>query len=432
MKLTAVETPEKDVCKMTFAASAAELDAAAQAVYERTRAGITLEGFARGEATRAAVEAAKGESYFWYDAINELMAREVPPLYEQALTEHALSPVTDPVYDLVRADAAEGFTATATVCLEPEITVRRYTGFTARQKANPVTEREVDHFIGRRREALAELVPHKGPAVRGNVVHLTYVGFTDQGPFAGGQGTNAAITLGDGRMIPGFEEAILGHRAGDAFEIHVTFPAQYADAALAGKPAVFRAKLEDVCVRRLPALNADFAQKAGHADSIEAYRAEVRRHLEELKRQNAEQLARGAVLRQLSEETEGTLSTLLTDQQYLEELQQFQQELTRYRKKLETYLAETHQTQDQLKAQLREQAARQVRTHLALLRIARLEHLEPTDAEVDAEAAARAARAHQTPEAYLAETESRRSVRRQLCAARAADFVAAHSTILVE
>ena len=164
MKLVSVVTPEKDVCKMTFSATAEELNAAAEAVYVRQRADITIEGHEKGAATRAEIEAVNGEKFFWYDAINDLMNRDVPPIYEQVLAERKLTPVDVPAYDLVNADAQEGFTATAVVCIEPELTIGRYTGFTARQLPNPVTEKEIDHFIERRRAALAELVPHRGPA----------------------------------------------------------------------------------------------------------------------------------------------------------------------------------------------------------------------------------------------------------------------------
>lgn len=432
MKLVSVVTPEKDVCKMTFSATAEELNAAAEAVYVRQRADITIEGHEKGAATRAEIEAVNGEKFFWYDAINDLMNRDVPPIYEQVLAERKLTPVDVPAYDLVNADAQEGFTATAVVCIEPELTIGRYTGFTARQLPNPVTEKEIDHFIERRRAALAELVPHRGPAVKGNVVHVSYVGFLPgSGAFAGGQGTNVEIALGAGRMIPGFEEGILGHKAGDSFEIPVTFPANYSDAALAGKKATFNAKLTDVCVRQLPALNSAFAKKAGGVDSMEAYRAVVRTQLEQMKKQNAVNFARTAVLDQLADETKGELPHQLTDRQYFAELQQFQQELARMQKKLEVYLAQVHQTQEQLLAQLRESAARKVRVHIALLKIARMEKLEPTEADITAELEVQAKRAGKTPEEYL-ELEDRAAISRRLAAGRAAEYVIGHSTIITE
>lgn len=129
MKLVSVETPEKSVCKMTFSATAEELETASNAVYERTRASYTIKGFAKGEADRAQIEADRGEHTFWYDAINDLMDRDVPALYEAAMAEHGFKAVDDPSYDLVSVKKDEGFVATATTPLQPELNLTQTTGF---------------------------------------------------------------------------------------------------------------------------------------------------------------------------------------------------------------------------------------------------------------------------------------------------------------
>ena len=129
MKLVSVETPEKSVCKMTFSATAEELETASNAVYERTRASYTIKGFAKGEADRAQIEADRGEHTFWYDAINDLMDKDVPALYDAAMKEHGFKPVDEPSYDLVSVKKDEGFVATATTALQPELTLTQTTGF---------------------------------------------------------------------------------------------------------------------------------------------------------------------------------------------------------------------------------------------------------------------------------------------------------------
>ena len=129
MKLVSVETPEKSVCKMTFSATAEELEAASNAVYERTRASYTIKGFAKGEADRAQIEADRGEHTFWYDAINDLMDRDVPALYEAAMAEHGFKAVDEPSYDLVSVKKDDGFVATATTPLQPELNLTQTTGF---------------------------------------------------------------------------------------------------------------------------------------------------------------------------------------------------------------------------------------------------------------------------------------------------------------
>lgn len=429
MKLIRTENPERFVTVFTFAADAAELEAACQAVYERSRSNIQIEGYAQGEADRAAIEAANGETFFWYEAINDCMEREVPALLEAALAENGLEPVDEPGYELLHASKEEGFTATAAVVTEPEVTMHRYTGFTATCRPNPVSEQDVEHFIQRRRAALAELHPHQGPAVKGNIAVLTYVGFVDGKMFEGGKAAKQQIQLGAGRMIPGFEEGILGHKAGDSFEIKVTFPADYGAAALAGKEAVFQAHLDDVCVRRMPALNSDFARRAGKADSMEAYRAAVRAQLEAMRKENAMGRARTEILRLLSEELEGSLPHRLTESAFMAQLNQMQEQLAMMRKTLDDYLRETGRSREEVLAELRAAAEKQVRVRIALFRIARLENLEPTEADIDAEISTQAARQGKTIAQYTAEV-SRRAVRRGISSARAAEFVIAHSTIL--
>lgn len=287
MKLVSVETPEKSVCKMTFSASPEELEAASNAVYERTRASYTIRGFKKGEADRAQIEADRGEHTFWYDAINDLMDKDVPALYDAAMAEHGFVAVDNPVYDLVSVKKDEGFVATATVALQPELNLTKTTGFTAECVTPEVTDKEIDNVLERRRAAAAELVPHKGPAVKGNIVHIDYEGLLEGKPFQGGTAKNQAVQLGSGRMIPGFEEGILGHKAGEEFEIFVTFPNRYHAKDLAGKPVVFKIKLIDVCVRQIPALNSDFAKKVANVDTMDELRAQVKQQLHDGKHAGA-------------------------------------------------------------------------------------------------------------------------------------------------
>ena len=316
MKLVSVETPEKSVCKMTFSASAEELEAASNAVYERTRATYTIKGFAKGEADRAQIEADRGEHTFWYDAINDLMDKDVPALYDAAMAEHGFHAVDEPVYDLVSVKKDEGFVATATTALQPELSLTQTTGFKTECVTPEVTDKEIDAVLERRRAMAAELVPHKGPAVKGNIVHIDYEGLLEGKPFNGGAAQNQTLQLGSGRMSPGFEEGILGHKGGEEFDIFVTFPARYHVKDLAGKPVVFKIKLHDVCVRQLPALNSDFAKKAANVDTMDEFRAQIRQQLHDNKHAAALNRAKDAILTQLAAAAEGELPSVLVESAY--------------------------------------------------------------------------------------------------------------------
>ena len=428
MKLVSVETPEKSVCKMTFSASAEELETASNAVYERTRASYTIKGFKKGEADRAQIEADRGEHTFWYDAINDLMDKDVPALYDAALAEHGFVPVDAPVYDLVSVKKDEGFVATATVALQPELNLTKTTGFTTECVTPEVTDKEIDSVLERRRNAAAELVPHKGPAVKGNVVHMDFEGLLDGVAFQGGTAQNQSVQLGSGRMIPGFEEGILGHKAGEEFDIFVTFPARYHAKDLAGKPVIFKIKLIDVCVRQIPALNSDFAKKVANVDTLDELRAQVKQQLHDGKHASALNRAKDQILTQLADAAEGDLPSTLVESTYQLQMQQIQQQLQMQRLSLDRYLSQIHETRESFTAKVRTSAEKTARVRMALLQIAQQENLVPTEEEIDKQLAERAERTKKTLEEVKAQANVH-AMRRNEGIRKAADWVIEHSTI---
>ncbi len=428
MKLVSVETPEKSVCKMTFSASAEELETASNAVYERTRASYTIRGFAKGEADRAQIEADRGEHTFWYDAINDLMDKDVPALYDAAMAEHGFKAVDDPVYDLVSVKKDEGFVATATTALQPELNLTQTTGFKTECVTPAVTDKEIDNILERRRQAVAELVPHKGPAVKGNIVHMDYEGSIDGKVFAGGSAKNQTLQLGSGRMIPGFEDGILGHKGGESFDINVTFPANYHVKDLAGKPAVFKINLIDVCVCQLPALNSDFAKKIGKVDTMDEFRAQIKQQLYDGKHAGAMNRAKDQILTQLANAAEGDLPSVLIETTYQQEMERVQQQLQMQRMSLDRYLSQIHQTRESFTSAVRTAAEKNTRARMALLQIAQAENLVPTEEEIDKKLQERADRTKKTLDEIKANTNVE-AMRRNEGIRRAADYVIEHSTI---
>lgn len=428
MKLEKFEYAEKRVVKMTFSATAEELEAGAQAAYERTRDTYKIKGFEKGEADRAAIEAERGEHVFWYDAINDIMDRDVGALIAQAAADNQLEFVGQPSYDLVSVKKDEGFVATATICLRPELTLTRYTGLVVQCSPVPVTEKEVDAQIERVRRVHAELVPHKGPAVKGNVVILDYEGRIDGEVFQGGSAKEQKLTLGSGRMIPGFEEGILGHAAGEEFDINVTFPANYQARQLAGKAAVFHIVLHSVNVNQLPALNADFAKNVGKVDTMEEYRAAVRKQIETNRFNTAMSKARNDLMLQVGLNAEGELPTPLVEEEYNSQMRQFQYQMQMMHVSMAQFLQQTKQSKEEFNARMREGAEQQLRVRLAMNLVAEKEGLLPTDEELEAEIAARAGRSKKTVEEYK-QSHDAAAIRRGMIRQRAQAFVLAHCTI---
>ena len=270
-------------------------------------------------------------------------------------------------------------------------------------------------MLERRRAAAAELVPHKGPAVKGNIVHIDYEGLLEGKPFQGGTAQNQAVQLGSGRMIPGFEEGILGHKAGEEFEIFVTFPNRYHAKDLAGKPVVFKIKLIDVCVRQIPALNSDFAKKVANVDTMDELRAQVKQQLHDGKHACALNRAKDQILTQLADASEGELPSVLVETTYQQQMEQIQQQLQMQRLSLDRY-------------KLHAGAEKNTRARMALLQIAQQENLVPTEEDIDKALAARAERAKKTLE-EIKEKSDIPAMRRNEGIRKAADWVIEHSTI---
>ena len=337
------------------------------------------------------------------------------------------APVDDPSYDLVSVKKDEGFVATATVALQPELKLNQISGFTSQCVTPEVTDKEIDAVLERRRNYAAELVPHKGPAVKGNVVHMDFEGLLDGVPFEGGTAKDQSVQLGSGRMIPGFEDGILGHKAGDEFEINVTFPKNYHGKELAGKPAVFKIKLHDVCVRQLPALNSDFAKKMGK-ETMEEYRAFVKKQLFDGRHGGALNHAKDMILGQLADAAEGEIPSILVENAYQQQMQVIQQQLQMQRMSLNTYLSQIHETRESFTAKVHAAAEKNTRARMALLQIAQQENLLPTDEEIDKQLAERAEKTKKTVEEIKANTDIA-ALRRNEGIRKAADWVIDHSTI---
>ena len=428
MNLISCEKLEKSMVELQFSIDAETFKSAVNTAFKREGKKYAIPGFRKGKAPKAMIEKMYGKDLFQYDAINDLMDRDVPALYDAAMQEHGFHAVDEPSYDLVSVKKDEGFVATATTALQPELNLTQTTGFKTECVTPEVTDKEIDAVLERRRAMAAELVPHKGPAVKGNIVHIDYEGLLEGKPFNGGTAQNQTLQLGSGRMIPGFEDGILGHKGGEEFEINVTFPVRYHVKDLAGKPVVFKIKLIDVCVRQLPALNSDFAKKVGKVDTMEALREQVRKQLHDGKHASALNRAKDQVLTQLASAAEGELPSVLVESTYQQEMQNIQQQLQMQRMSLDRYLSQIHQTRENFTANVHAAAEKNTRARMALLQVAQNEGLVPTDEEITKNLQERADRTKKTLEEVKANANIP-AMQRSEAIRRAADWVIEHSTI---
>ena len=381
MKLVSVETPEKSVCKMTFSASAEELEAASNAVYERTRATYTIKGFAKGEADRAQIEADRGEHTFWYDAINDLF----PENYEAAVKEAGIEVVGRPDPEVVSMSEDEGATLKVKVAVKPEVELGEYTGLTVNKDVKTVDEADVDAEIKRMQDRNGRLLTREGAAENGDTVDIDFEGFVDGKAFEGGKAEHYSLVLGSGSFIPGFEDQVVGHSAGEEFDVNVKFPEEYGAAELAGKDATFKIKLHEVKYKELPTLDDDFAKDVSEYDTLDELKDSIRNNIKTNLDKQAEQKVENDLMDQVIANMKADIPDAMVDSRIDELVQDFEYRISQQGLKLADYLKYMGMNIEQFRAQFKEQADKQVKMRLAMEAIVAKEGITASDEEFEEE-----------------------------------------------
>ncbi|MBQ7337249.1 MAG: trigger factor [Clostridia bacterium] len=381
MALTKCEKNEQGQYVLEFGVEKDVFEAAVNKVYRKEVKNMTIPGFRKGKAPRAMIEKMYGKGVFYEGAFNALL----PEAYEAALKESALQVVGQPEFDVVSCDE-NGVVFSATVYVKPEVEIKDYFGIEATKQVAEVTDEEIDNEIlavRDRNSRETEIVDRA--AENGDTVTIDFEGFADDVPFEGGKGTDYPLELGSGSFIPGFEEQIVGHAIGDAFDVNVTFPEEYHAEDLKGKPAVFKVTLKAIKKIELPELDDDFVKDVSEFDTVDAYRADWKAKLEK----KHESAAASAFEDQLMKALMDRLVADIPEPMFAEETENFLRDYdNRLRMQgldLNTYFKYTGMTLDSMREQFRPQAESQVKCRLALEKIAELENITPTDEEIDAE-----------------------------------------------
>ena len=258
MNFIKCEKLEKSMAELQFSIDAEAFKAAVADVFKKEGKKYPVQGFRKGKAPKALIEKMYGADVFIYDAINELF----PAAYEEAVKAAGIEPVGRPEVSVDSASEAEGATLTVKVAVKPEVKIGAYNGLTVEKTVHTVSDEAVEAELKRVQERNARELTREGAAENGDIVDIDFEGFVDGVAFEGGKAEHYSLTLGSGSFIPGFEDQIVGHAAGEEFDVNVTFPEQYQAAELAGKPAVFKIKLHEVKYKELPALDDELARTA--------------------------------------------------------------------------------------------------------------------------------------------------------------------------
>ncbi len=374
-----VEKLEKNMAKLTIEVPAEEFEKAIETAYQKNKGKINVQGFRKGKAPRKMIEKMYGASIFYEEAANSI----IPTAYEKALGEcEDLEIVSQPEIDVTQIESGKNFIFTAEVALKPEVTLGDYKGIEVEKADITVTDEEVDAEINKERENSARVITVEDRAVAdGDIATIDFEGFIDGEAFEGGKGENYELTIGSHSFIDTFEEQLIGKNAGDEVEVNVTFPEEYHAPDLAGKPAVFKVKINGIQAKELPELDDDFAQDVSEFDTMAEYKEDVKKKLEEKKKTEADNAKEEAVVAKIVENATMEIPDAMLDTQVRQMVNDFAQRLQMQGLSFEQYMQFTGATPEQLLEQMRPQAKERIESRLVLEAVVKAENIEATEEE---------------------------------------------------
>ena len=418
-----VENLEKNMAKITVEVPAEEFEKAVNTVYLKQRNKISIPGFRKGKATRQMIEKMYGAGVFYEEAANVVIQNN----YMNAMDESGLDIVSRPAVDVEQMEAGKDFIFTIEVAVRPEVTLGEYKGVQVTKVDIEVTEEDVNNALETERKKNARMVTVTDRAAEeGDTAVIDYEGFCEGVAFEGGKAENHGLKLGSHSFIDTFEDQIVGHAAGDEFDVNVTFPTEYHAPELAGKPAVFKVKLNEIKAQELPELDDDFAQELSEtANTLAEYREEVKANLLKEKENEAKRTKEDEALAKIVEASEMEIPEAMLETQCENMVNDFAQRISQSGLTMEQYMQFSGLTLDKLKEQVRPEAERNIKTSLVLEKIAKVENIEVTEEEMDAEVVKMAAQygmeADKLKE-YMGEAE-KNSMKRDLAVMKAVDLI---------
>ncbi|WP_418598903.1 trigger factor [Gemmiger sp.] len=381
MKLISCEKLEKSMVELQFSIDAETFKSAVNAAFKREGKKYAIPGFRKGKAPKAMIEKMYGKDLFQYDAINDLF----PENYEAAVKEANIDVVGRPDAEVVSMSEDEGATLKVKVAVKPEVELGEYAGLTVNKDVKTVDEADVDAEIKRMQDRNGRLLTREGAAENGDTVDIDFEGFVDGKAFEGGKAEHYSLVLGSGSFIPGFEDQVVGHSAGEEFDVNVKFPEEYGAAELAGKDATFKIKLHEVKYKELPALDDDFAKDVSEYDTLDELKDSIRNNIKTNLDKQAEQKVENDLMDQVITNMKADIPDAMVDSRIDELVQDFEYRISQQGLKLADYLKYMGMNIEQFRAQFKEQADKQVKMRLAMEAIVAKEGITASDEEFEEE-----------------------------------------------
>ncbi|PIC77875.1 trigger factor [Sporosarcina sp. P19] len=369
--------------KLTFEVSVDRFNEALDEAFKKVVKKVQAPGFRKGKMPRKMFNKMYGEESLYNDAIDIVL----PGAYSAAVDEADVDPIAAPEIDIEKLEKGEPVVFTAVVALKPEVTLGEYKGLEVTRKAVEVTDEEVDAQLEQRTEALAEMVVKEdGVVENGDTATIDFEGFANGEAFEGGQSENYELEVGSGSFIPGFEEQVVGMKTGEEKEIEITFPEEYHATELAGKPAIFKVKVNEIKSKEVPELDDELAKEIDESvSSVEELRTKLKEEAEEVKKNDSETALRDDLVEQAASNAEMEIPQAMIDSETDRMMQDFEQRLQMQGMNLDLYFQFSGQDEQTLRDQMKDDALSRVRVSLTLEAIGATEKVEVPEEEVNAE-----------------------------------------------
>lgn len=369
--------------ELTFEISQEEVKKGLDQAFKRVKKNLRVPGFRKGHVSRVVFDQFYGEEALYEDALNIVL----PEAYTAAVKEAGIAPVGQPQITPVSMDKNKPWVMKATVSVKPEVKLGDYKGIEVPKQNTRVLVKDVDAELNKRREQNAELVLKDGKAAKGDTVTIDYTGTIDGKPFDGGSAQNYSLELGSGTFIPGFEDQLIGHEAGDDVDVVVTFPEDYGAKDLAGKEAHFATKIHEVKSKQLPELDDEFAKDVDDSvETLDELKDKIKKDLKEQKEEAAKDAIQQAAIEGAVDNAKiDEIPDAMIQDDVNTQLNQYLGNMQRQGIDPQTYYKLTNTNEQQLRAQFAKDAAERVKTNLVLEAIVAAEGLEATKEEMDKE-----------------------------------------------
>lgn len=372
---------EKNKFQFEFVIEKEAFDAEVNKVYRKNVSKMNVPGFRKGKAPKHVIEKLYGTTVFFDEAIDNLL----PEAYENALASTKLDAVSRPELEIVSIDD-NGVKLKAAVFTKPAVEISAYKELAVEKEAVEVTEEDIMKDIDAVRERNSRMLTVEGRAAElGDEAVIDFEGFLDGVAFEGGKGEKFPLGLGSGSFIPGFEEQIVGKSVGEEFDIDVTFPEDYGAENLAGKAVVFKTKLHELKVKELPELDDEFVKDVSEFNTVDEYKADVKAKITERKEKSADNKLENALLDALLANTETDIPACMIDQEVDGYIRDYEYRLQSQGGSLDMYFKYTGMTMEQLRDNFKADAEKQVKTRLALTKVAKLEKIKALKKDIEAE-----------------------------------------------